>query len=85
MQFDQSILSEREKMFFKRLKCFEEVSADDLVKLVKDTEKKDVKRQNVIICVKYLQSKVAEHGWIIKRISSIGAGKIATYSMEEKF
>ena len=85
MQFDQSILSQRELLFFEFLKKHEKVSADELVLIVKKYEFKEVKRQSVIVCIKYLQSKIAEHGWIIERVSGIGAGKVGVYRMTEKF
>ena len=86
MKFDLEILSTRERIFFATLDLAnEEVTTDDLVKIVKVQEGVEVRRSSVTSCIKYLQSKIAQHGWIIENTNGIGAGKIASYKMEEKF
>lgn len=83
MEFDTGILSSRERNVFDLLKVQNEVTTDDMIKMIKETEGKEVKSQSAIVCIKYLQAKVAEYGFIIKKTSGVGAGKKGTYSMEK--
>ena len=86
MDFDRSILSPREALFFDALEENDEVTIHQLIELVKEKQKRNIQRQNAIVCIKYLQSKIARFGYIIERISDLGAGQTAIYSMrQEKF
>jgi len=82
MNFDESILSKRELFFFNILKKNKEVSSEEFVRILLEEKGEVTTRQSAIVCVKYLQSKIAEFGYIIRRKSGIGAGKIAVYEMK---
>lgn len=84
MDFDRSILSPREALFFDALKENNEVTVHQLIELVKKKQGRDIQRQNAIVCIKYLQSKIARFGYIIERISDLGAGQTAIYVMKEE-
>jgi len=72
-------LTENEQRLFNLLKSKAQITMDEIV------DEFDSSRHALGVRIKYLSAKVAAHGWIIKRTSSIGRGAKATYSMEKKF
>jgi len=72
-------LADKEKVLFLSLKSRKNISLDEIVNLHGGS------RHAMIIRIKYLAAKIAQHGWIIHRISGIGRGKKAVFSMEKKF
>ena len=87
-------LTERETELFnlmksKKIITLDEISGVDLTK-VRDLPKRRkqielTKRNACIGRMKYLGAKLAPHGWIIERVSKIGRGNKAEYSMRKKF
>lgn len=82
MKFDRKMLSVRERTIFDAL-LQGEVGIDKLIEEVEIFEGKKVTRNSIIVNVKYLQAKIAEHGWTIRRTSPLGAKNKAIFLMRE--
>lgn len=72
-------LTEAEKVIFSQLQRKDEVTLDDLVKII------NCSRHSLIVRIKYLSAKTAPHGWIITQHGGVGRNNRATYTLEKKF
>lgn len=78
------ILTDKEKEVFAVLKRKKKVSLDELVSTF--GEPNDIKsRHGMNVRIKSLGYKLSEHGWIVRRITGIGRGAKAIFTMEKKF
>ena len=72
-------LNENEQKLFDSLSSGSEVTLDSL------SAQFGLSRKAIIVRLKYLAAKIAVHGYIIHRRSSVGRGAKAIYQMEKRF
>jgi predicted DNA-binding transcriptional regulator YafY len=73
-------LTERESALFYFLNQERVVTLDEIMQ-----EFPASSRHAAIVRMKYLSSKIAQHGWIITNEGGVGRGKKAAYSMKRQF
>lgn len=69
-------LTDNEARLFRILKDRKQISLDELEQRI------DADRKAICVRIKYLSAKVAENGYVIRRVSPIGRGHRAVYAME---
>lgn len=82
-------LSEREQIVFKMLKRNKMISADAILKELKN-QKAGIngarQTHSLSVMMKYLTAKACQKGWIISMVEGgQGAGNKASYQMEKRF
>lgn len=78
----------REKIIFDTLKRRKSATTNDLMDALREGGVKipKTKHHTMTLSLKYLSFKVAQQGWIIRRIEGgQGRGHIARYAMEKEF
>lgn len=72
-------LTEKETELFQALKKKKKVTLDELERILGGS------RHAIIVRINYLGNKVAKEGWVIDKLTGVGRGAKAVYSMEKKF